>query len=310
MEEPFVLLRVGTDQAGGTAYWIPGGGLLLQHRRESTNPWLAGSGRRSLHTCWRTICPPAGATTSDEINTWWGRPYWNPIKAEECLDYQLSGISYAFYRDKYKMCYNRMLDFANQATHHSFEWDWKNTREYNLNKVPSQWSVIGSDYDTDGPASQWRHTRIRVSRPNLNQVVGDFRAFSSAEAVREYSNILQGEMYLGPEFIVSVLPGELGEDVGGWLNPWVAPAFLVGRDVVTGDHHLYRLGLGTPTVQSVQTLIAGNLDSSAQIHGAVVPIDGALVGTTGGKLQVCSYTRSPVNFRHPQRRTQQFTANY
>ena len=152
------------------------------------------------------------------------------------------------------LIHDRDLPFSldESANLHTFTWDWQHATQL---EAPN----VSVDYDPHAVPGEFRTTRVRAAWPNFaDPVVIDYVhevAYSEPHAMSAHHQRCGGEIYLGPPFIVSIIP----HIVDLWSDPSPerirpAAAHLIGQDPLTGNFGLHRLGPSALQIESAQAL--------------------------------------------------------
>jgi len=232
---------------------------------------------------------PEECNGSGERNSMTLRLAWNPINAPECNDYDTAAGVDPTKRDhieNFSVCHEKVVDFNKNPLERNRIFNW----EVNYSRVYDHWNESLVGY-FDSEAHPGRTTKIRAAWPN-NNPNGDPSinyfpdpveevevAYSPSFSVKltTSTTIPHGEIYLGPEFIISRIP----RIADPFFDPlWRdRPGYLLGVDSVTNTAHIYGLKPGALEVEKLWNIDASGMEVSRLGAGTAGSLPGDLIGS-------------------------------
>jgi len=209
---------------------------------------------------------------------------WNPINSKHANDYETGPVDYVERQeieDHWVFHQKEMLMTKDPAQNtHFLSWSWTYAERYD------DWGEnLQSWFDAKHEDHPGRKTKIRAAWPFYYRdpfYQGNDREVVYSNAVEmklgnEYT-IPHGDLYLGPEWIVDVIPGAVD---GRWdpRGP-LHPGYLLGADEDNGLVHLYGLDKRTPVVSRIWELSGQGLDPSASFTSTAGLVPGTFMGSS------------------------------
>lgn len=298
------------------------GVCACDHDPETT--LISDEGPEWLEECWTTKCPnnndPDSPGEEDLLTRF---KYWNPVSDPAYAAAHPIGCSgNTCFRDQARIAqaevaslvYGRRQDFTRDPATNALDldWQWRDSREV-------WWTLTAAGatldnyihlpfYDYDAGYFPPHRTPLRISharatwpRFGLTQdepiIVRDYAtevAYGKATLLDEGQGQCFGDVYLGPPFVLDLIPGmvDLWPKGEAWLGglselPGVASrpvsAWLLGRSAATGELLLYRHAAEAFNLDAAQRIVGTGLDPAARVSSAIAALDGAVWGLEAGR---------------------------
>ncbi|MDY0003653.1 MAG: kelch repeat-containing protein [Polyangia bacterium] len=276
-----------------------------------------------LEECWHHTCPSNTNNTSIGEEDQKRRKYWSPISEPAyvashpngCsdLDCDEDALNIAQSAEG-ALVYGRVHAFTrdDDANLLNLRWDWRQAREVWWPEGTAWADSQDLDYRAGLGAPQKSPllvSRARATWPSYRPqgsppISYDYEAqvsYSQATLVEHQQGQCFGEVYLGPPFVLKIIPGVV--DLWGGVEAWIpggglldpAPSiFLLGRSPATEELLLHRYGGAGMELEAAQRFLGAELHPLAQVSATVAALPGSLPGVSSGRHEALLLFQKPM----------------